>query len=165
MGRLRVVPAPGAQVDHLTALLHAHPWEITSRKYIAEPDEIQFRKTIWPRMSVYEHVRAMIPAEYQFHAVRINKYDPVLWPTPKRHRDSKNEGLSLMIVLGAFQGGFFQIELDGPKNPPTTVAQMRTWIVFDGSFFHWAEATTKGIRYSVIAFNLKDHLSRGPTQR
>ena len=148
--------APRRLVAELERLLRDREWIATDRKYVADPGALQFSETMWPKSQIYQHVAEMIGPAFSFDAVQINRYDPVRWAECKRHRDSKNRGLSWMMILGDFEGGVFYLEENAPPAPPTAIRTTKSWIVFDGSFFHWASPVTRGTRFSVIAFNFAD---------
>ena len=63
------------------------------------------------------------------------------------HRDSGNEGASLILFLGKFEGGALCTE-DGRRFEDTGVFH-----VFDGSKLHWNEPVTGGCKYSVVYYN------------
>ena len=154
-------------------MMIARTWQASSRKGVAPGGQICFSDTIWPggpEAYIFQQVLQMIPGAVAlprdvldppdtgvgFHAIQVNKYDPVQWPGPLPHKDSGNAGISWMIVMGEFQGGAFHIQERPPPARPTTITQCNRWICFDGLHEHWADPITHGTRYSVIAFRFAE---------
>ena len=98
----------------------------------------------------------MLQDHYEYNAIQINRYDPMVWPSCDIHKDSGNRGDSRMIVLGDFEGGDFLIYEDGRDKPPRRIRQRYQWIAFDGHFDHGSTPITRGLRYSVVAFTFGD---------
>ena len=107
---------------------------------------------------LFDACMAVLPAECpaSFNFVTLNK-NICCYP----HRDAGNEGPSLILFLGKFEGGALLTE-DGERFETPGVFH-----VFDGSRLHWNEPVTGGCKYSVVFYNrasgkLRAHAKRVP---
>ena len=68
----------------------------------------------------------------------------------KKHRDKGNDGDSLLIVFGEYEGGKLVIE-------DKKIDMKNKGIIFNGSkLYHWVEEIESGNRYSLVFFNIKN---------
>ena len=91
---------------------------------------------------VFDACLAVLPAGVCFDFVTINRN---LRTYP--HRDVGNEGPSMILFLGRFEGGALVLETGERFEEP---GRLR---VFDGRLLHWNEAITGGTKYSIIYYN------------
>ena len=174
MRRVRIQPGPATKdAAALELMMIARTWRPSSRKGVASAGQICFSDTIWPggpEHYIFQQVINMIPGAIMlerdileppevgigFHAIQVNKYDPIQWKAPLAHSDNGNAGISWMIVLGEFEGGAFYVQERPPPAKPTKITQCNKWITFDGLRKHWADPIRAGVRYSVIAFRFAE---------
>jgi len=95
---------------------------------------------------VFEACSAVLPEGVSFDFVTINRN---LRTYP--HRDVGNEGPSMILFLGRFEGGALVLETGDRFEE---AGRLR---VFDGRLLHWNEPITGGTKYSVVFYNRGSH--------
>ena len=92
-------------------------------------------------MDLNKWVKDHLQTDWYWSSIQINR-NTVATP----HEDSRNKGISLVILLGNFTGGAFICPEDGIH---TNITGQAIWA--DGRRRHWSEKF-EGTRYSLVVF-------------
>ena len=160
LGDFDVVPDCELPGGRLLFVLQSYTWNVNELRtavvpperravYISKRNSLESIRADIPVYSeslhsgpIFDACMAVLPEGLRFDFVTVNK-NLCCYP----HRDSGNEGQSLILFLGKFEGGALLTE-DGRRFSEPGVLH-----VFDGSKLHWNEPITGGTKYSIVFYN------------